>query len=120
MAFKESSILLLASLSFVSGACIPSGDQTAINNLFSSGGEGIIVQLCASATITVSGPITFTASNQEISTEGYPTGDTRAIIQPASGTNTTTMITGYGYDYLRILNIQLDGLRPTLGLVEGT
>ncbi|CAL5871231.1 uncharacterized protein PFLUO_LOCUS5479 [Penicillium psychrofluorescens] len=28
------------------------------------------------------------------------------------------MITGYGYDYLSILNIQLDGLRPTLGLVE--
>lgn len=120
MAFKQGSLLLLASLGFVSASCISSGDQTTINSLFSSGGEGTIVQLCASATITVSGPITFTASNQEISTEGYPTDDTRAVIQPASNTNTTTMITGYGYDYLSILNIQLDGLRPTLGLVEGT
>ena len=120
MNFKTAPLLLLSLACLASAACISSGDQTTVNDLFTSGGAGTIVQLCTNTVLTVSAPIEFTANNQEISTEGYPTDDTRATIQPASGTSVTTMITGYGFNEIRILNIQLDGLRPTLGFVEGT
>lgn len=104
-------------LGLASAACVSSGDQTAINNLFSSGGPGAIVQLCPKTVLSVSAPIIFTAANQEISTQGYPTDNTRATIQPAAGSNVTTMIQANGISGLRVLNIQVDGLRPTLGLV---
>lgn len=38
---------MLSSLSLVSAACISSGDQTTINNMFTAGGAGTVVQLCA-------------------------------------------------------------------------
>jgi hypothetical protein len=63
---------LVALLPLVSGACISSGDQNTINNALAAGGSNAIVQLCASALIQVTGQITFTATNQEISTAGYP------------------------------------------------
>lgn len=43
-------------------------------------GAGAIVQLCPGVTISVSAPITPTAINQELSTQGYPTDSTRATI----------------------------------------
>ena len=107
-------------LGFAVAACVSSGDQTTINNLFKSGGAGTVVQLCAGTTISITDTITFTADNQELSTSGYPTDDTRAIIQPASGSNVSMLLSGYGFNDLRVKNIQFDSLRPSLGLVEGT
>lgn len=118
MASKLQALAVLPLLGLAAAACLSSGDQTTINNLFSSGGAGTVVQLCARTTISVTGTITFTADNQELSTSGYPTDNTRAIIQPASGSNVSMLLSGYGFDGLRVKNIQFDGLRPTLGLVE--
>lgn len=118
MASKLRTLAIFPLLGFAAAACVSSGDQTTINNLFSSGGAGAVVQICAGTTISVTGTTTFTANNQELSTSGYPTDDTRAIIQPASGSNVSMLLSGYGFDGLRVKNIQFDGLRPSLGLVE--
>lgn len=119
MVSKLQALAIFPMLGFAAAACLSSGDQTTINNLFSSGGAGTVVQICAGTTISVTGTITFTADNQELSTSGYPTDDTRAIIQPASGSSVSMLLSGYGFDGLRVKNIQFDGLRPSLGLVAG-
>jgi hypothetical protein len=69
---------------YASAACLSSGNQDTINNALSSGGAGTIVQLCAGVTIQITGTISFTAENQEVSTESYPTGSTRATLSVAS------------------------------------
>lgn len=99
--------------------CISSGDETVINAAFSAGGAGTIVQLCASAVITIHNTITFTADNQELSTQGYPTGDTRGtIILNAQGTNVTALIEGSSRHGIRLLNIQVDGNRAGNGVMN--
>jgi hypothetical protein len=114
------SLLSFSILSFlVSAACISSGDQSAINQAFSSNGAGHIVQLCPGTVISISDSISFTANNQEISTQGYPTDDTRATIQVAAGSNVSTLVSGNSLDGIRIRNIQLDGTRPVNGAVVG-
>lgn len=74
-----------------------------------------MIQLCPSATILISASIQFSADNQEISTQGYPTGSTRATIKIAPGNNVATLIKGRNSG-IRIKNIQLDGDRPNNGL----
>jgi hypothetical protein len=108
--------LVLASGSYA--ACISSGDQTNINNAFSSGGAGTVVQLCANAVLKITDSVKFTAANQEISTEGYPTFNTRATLQVAMGSNVSTLISGTGYDGVKIRNIQVDGNRPNAGYLH--
>ncbi|KAH8705718.1 pectin lyase fold/virulence factor [Talaromyces proteolyticus] len=100
-------------------ACLGSGTSaTTINNALASGGKGTIVQICAGITISISETIEFTADNQEISTEGYPTGDTRATLQIASGASISALISGAGKNYIRILNIQVDGNRANAGYIH--
>ena len=96
--------------------CISSGDETTINNALSAGGTGVILQLCPNTTLTIYNTITFTADNQEISTEGYPTDNSRAtILLSAVGTNVTELIQGADFSGIRLLNIQVDGDRPNNG-----
>lgn len=102
-----------------SGRCISSGDQNTINNAMTAGGTGAIVQLCKNALVRVSGPINFTADNQEISTEGYPTDSSRATIQIMPGNAASTIINGGGHSGIRLMNIQLDGNRPNAGYQKG-
>src|SRR3977135_1296536 len=115
----QTSLPLAALLTLASGACISSGDESTINSAMSAGGPGAIVQLCASALIQVAGQITFTAENQEISTEGYPTDSTRGTIQIAPGNSAATIIGGGGFSGIRIQNIQIDGNRPNAGPQQG-
>ncbi len=89
-------LLLFGLLVFVSNAytaCIPSGDETIINNLFSTGGPNTVVSLCANVVFNLKHPVVFTAQNQELSTEGYPIDSTRATLV-VTGTNQTTAIIG--------------------------
>ena len=78
-----------------------------------------VVQLCANAVIRVAGQIAFTAQDQEISTEGYPTDSSRATIQIAPGNTASTIIAGKGFSGIRIRNIQIDGNRPNAGPQQG-
>jgi len=116
MKVSASLLLLATAITLASAACISSGDQNTINQGLSSGGKGTLIQLCPSAVITISDAIVFTDENQEISTEGYPTGDTRAIIQlDTKGGSATTLIQGGGNSYVRVLNVQIDGQRSKNG-----
>jgi hypothetical protein len=115
----KASLPLAGLATLASGACISSGDQNTINNALSAGNAGAIVQLCANALIQVSGQITFTAENQEISTEGYPTDNSRATIQIAPGNTASTIIDGGRFSGIRIKNIQIDGNRPNAGAYQG-
>lgn len=117
------STLLTLSLSLglpvLTSACISSGDQSIINDALRSGGPNARVQLCENALIQISDSITFTADGQEISTENYPTGNSRATIQITPGNSAATLISGAHLNNIKIKNIQLDGNRPNAGYQKG-
>ena len=117
--FFKHFVCIASILTAVWASCISSGDQSTVNNAFSAGGSGTIVQLCPGTILLISDTITFTADNQEISTQGYPTDNTRATIKIAAGNTASTLISGTGYNGIRILNIQLDGDRPHNGMQIG-
>lgn len=108
-------VISLSAIVGIAYGCISSGDQNTINSAFSSGGAGAVVQLCQNTVISITGSIQFTAENQELSTDGYPVDGTRATVQIAPGNNASTLISGAWYSGIRILNIQVDGDRPTTG-----
>ena len=110
----------LSILSCIAAACISSGDQTTINQALSAGGPGAIVQLCPTITILISDQITFTADNQELSTDSYPTDGERATIKIAPGSGVGTLVAGGSLSGIRLLNIQIDGDRPNTGWLKGS
>src|SRR5262249_18511558 len=59
--------------------CIPSGTQREINAALSA--PGAIANLCPGATFTLTEPVTFTAANQRVRTQGLPVGDQRALLR---------------------------------------
>ncbi len=69
-----------------------------LNTLLNSSGPGYILQLCPSRQYLLQAPLLFASPNQEISTVGYPTDDTRAILvvngPVADGKGHTTAIEG--------------------------
>lgn len=95
--------------------CISSGDQTAINARFSDNGAGHVVQLCRGAVITATDTVRLTADDQELSTEGYPTGDDRGVIRLAAGTSANTTVFAKFLDGVRLRNIIVDGNRESTG-----
>ncbi|KAK4233530.1 hypothetical protein C8A03DRAFT_19413 [Achaetomium macrosporum] len=101
------------------GACLDGGSQDTINQLLQQGGPNTVVSLCPGATIPITDSIVFTAPGQEISTEGYPTDDTRATIIIQPGSNATVAIRGNWQDRVRVLNVQIDGNRPNAGPLGG-
>lgn len=103
----------------VLAACISCGDERTVNNALAAGGAGAIVQLCANTHLQVAGQIQFTAEDQELSTAGYPTDDSRATIQIGPGNSASTIIDGGRHNGIRIKNIQLDGNRPIVGYQPG-
>jgi hypothetical protein len=69
-----------------------------LNLALQSSGSGFILNLCPDAQYMIQAPILFTAPNQEISTQGYPTDDSRAILvvsgSVANGQGHTTAVDG--------------------------
>ena len=80
-------MLLLAFLTLLSPAlgatpqCLRFADYDSINALFTSGGPGTKVHLCPGKVYRLSGPIIFTAADQELATAGYPTDSSRAVLR---------------------------------------
>jgi parallel beta-helix repeat protein len=96
-------------------ACIPSGTDAGINAALS--GAGATAVLCPGAVFTLTNPITFTAPDQVIETQGLPTGTTRANLKVAG--SLTTAINGNGQNGVTVQNVQIDGGRPALGRLDG-
>ncbi|KAM7218718.1 hypothetical protein V8F06_005872 [Rhypophila decipiens] len=117
-----SSLSLLASLALVTvsyAACIASGDAHTINSALQRGGSGAVVQLCPSSVFTISETIQFTAPNQELSTQGYPTDGTRAKVVIAPGSNITSAVWGRWTSGVKVRNLHIDGNRPNAGVFGG-
>jgi len=94
-------------------SCIASGTDAAIDAaLVGSGAQAV---LCPGAVFELSNPITFTAPNQQLYTQGDPTGATRAILRVASS-GLATAVQGNGQPGIVVSNVQIDGNRPNLGL----
>ncbi|KIJ22646.1 hypothetical protein M422DRAFT_57130 [Sphaerobolus stellatus SS14] len=105
----------------------PSNTVTArLNNLLTSGGAGYVLTLCQNQNYLITAPITFTASNQEIITQGLPTDDSRAMITvtgPAKGTGnlhtTAVMGTCANCDGIKLRHVQINGTRNGNPGVQG-
>ncbi|KAJ3831913.1 hypothetical protein F5878DRAFT_41917 [Lentinula raphanica] len=96
-----------------------------MNVALNSSGQGYILSLCPNTEYPIQAPILFAASNQEISTQGYPTDDSRALIivngTVFNGTGQTTAIDGTctQCDGVRLRNVQINGSRNGGGPVNG-
>lgn len=113
-------VFLLCSIgSAATTACLKTANETTINALFSKGGAKTVVQLCESTTYTIYGTIYFSAAGQELSTRGYPTGSTRAVITLASGNDVSTLVAGGGLNNVMLKNVIVDGARATNGYISG-
>ena len=121
MAYLSLLLGLLSLVPIAYAACVPSGDETTINELLIRGGANTVVSLCANAVFNLKQPVIFTAPNQELSTEGYPTDSTRAILI-VTGVNQTAAIIGNCHECsdLKLRNIQVNGNRPALGGFSGS
>ncbi|GAA5191361.1 hypothetical protein GCM10023322_48570 [Rugosimonospora acidiphila] len=96
--------------------CIASGTDAAINAaLVGAGAEAV---LCPGAVFQLGNPITFTAPNQKIYTQGLPTDATRANLV-VTGAGLSTAIQGNGQPGVVVQNLQINGNRPALGVVSG-
>src|SRR5713226_4347905 len=96
--------------------CIPSGTEAEINAaLVGVGAEAI---LCPQAIFTLSNPVRFTAPDQRLYTQGFPTDETRALLRIGGGT-VTKAIDGNSQSGIAIQNIQVDGNRSELGYQSG-
>ncbi|WWC62702.1 uncharacterized protein I303_105299 [Kwoniella dejecticola CBS 10117] len=114
MRYTIASIIASAILTIsASAACTPSSVDTAgLQKLITDGGAGYTLQLCASQVYELSEQLNYTAANQEISTEGYPTDDTRATLKMVGFNKTTSvMAQDTGLNGAKLKNIQINGNR---------
>ncbi|WVQ73873.1 hypothetical protein IAR50_003454 [Cryptococcus sp. DSM 104548] len=113
--------LLLSLLAIVSAAqpCVRFADYDSINQMFIDGGPGAKVLLCPNRLYRLSGPIIFTAADQELATYGYPTGSERAVLR-VEGRDSATAIQGDCRRCARvsIKNVVVDGNRKKLGRMK--
>ncbi|KAK7470215.1 hypothetical protein VKT23_001651 [Stygiomarasmius scandens] len=96
-----------------------------MNFALNSSSDGFILKLCASTQYLIQEPLFFAFPNQEISTVGYPTGDTRATlvvngpVENGSGHTTAVDGTCETCNGVKLRNVQIDGTRgdsaPTNG-----
>lgn len=113
-------VSLVGLAAIISADCIPSGPASTVNSALQAGGAGAVIQLCPSAIINITdAEITFTAEDQELSTEGYPEDSTRATVIIEPGSNITSAIWGRWTSGVKVLNLQVDGNRPNAGLLSG-
>jgi hypothetical protein len=92
-------------------ACVASGTEAAINAALVASNVAV---LCPSAVFSLRNPVKFTAPNQQLYTQGLPTGSTRATLRITSA-SLSNAIDGNGQSGAIVKNIQVDGNRPNLG-----
>jgi hypothetical protein len=94
------------------GTCIGSGSEAEINAaLQGSGAEAV---LCPGAVFALNNPVTFTAPDQKLYTQGLPTDGTRALLR-INNSGLTNAVYGLNQSGVVIQNIQVDGARGAFG-----
>lgn len=110
-------------------SCVNPDPQNTVtdrmNQLLTSGGNGYVLSLCPGRQYFITQPIAFAAPNQEISTQGYPTGSERATLvvsgPVSNGQGHTNAVDGTcaNCSGVKLRNIQINGTRagapPTQG-----
>lgn len=96
--------------------CIASGTDADINAALT--GSGAKAVLCRDAVFHLAAPVKFTAPDQEVSTQGYPTDSTRAVLL-VDDSQLTTAVNGVDQRGAVLRNVQVDGNRPVLGYLKG-
>ena len=93
-------------------SCIPSGDQTAINQALT--GKGAHAVLCQNAVFALTGTVIFTADSQQVYTEGRPTDGTRATLRIAAA-SVWSAVDMNQKSYTVLSNVIVDGNHPLAG-----
>jgi parallel beta-helix repeat protein len=96
-----------------------------LNTLLNSSGSGYVLSLCPSTQYLIQAPILFASPNQEISTLGYPTDNSRAVLvvngPVSNGTGHTTAVDGTcancGGVRLRNVQVNMDPSSLPLALI---
>ncbi|MBI4539588.1 MAG: right-handed parallel beta-helix repeat-containing protein [Gemmatimonadetes bacterium] len=96
--------------------CIPSGDQSAINQVLTRVGAHAV--LCPGAVFELKGPVVFTSDSQQVYTEGLPTDDRRAILRIAED-SVWMAVDMTRASHAVLSNVIVDGNRPQLGRYTG-
>lgn len=112
-----------------SSSCEPSDPANTVtdrlNNLLKNGGDGYVLNLCPNAHYLIQAPILYAHNNQEISTVGYPTDDSRATLvvsgPVSNGQGHTTAVDGTcaNCSGIKLRNIQIDGTRNGASSTKG-
>jgi len=97
--------------------CLGSGSEADINAALL--GSGAAAVLCPGAVFSLNSPVSFTAANQQLYTQGLPTDETRALLRISNGA-LTNAIAGNNQPGIVIQNIQVDGNRGEFGHLNGT
>jgi parallel beta-helix repeat protein len=92
--------------------CIPSGSQVQINAVLT--GPGSEAVLCPGAVFELTAPVTFTAADQKIYTQGLPSDARRATLRLASPEVTSAVIMR-DINHASLSHVIVDGNRPALG-----
>ncbi|WVQ96238.1 hypothetical protein IAU59_003342 [Kwoniella sp. CBS 9459] len=111
--FISSLLFSYCAISGVSAACTSNQTDTdGLQKLLTDGGAGYTLQLCAGMVYELQDSLNYTAANQEISTEGYPTDESRATLVMV-GFNKTTSVraTDENLSGAKLRNIQINGNR---------
>ncbi|GAA6027500.1 hypothetical protein JCM8097_007892 [Rhodosporidiobolus ruineniae] len=118
---KEDSKVLKKRRLQIRATCVDSTANDAyITSLFYYGGAGTVVYLCPGAVIKTTNAIFFSAANQILTTYGNPTDSTRALIQVTGGSQSCAVYGAWdGANNAILRNVQVDGARPTLGMISG-
>ncbi|ORY92583.1 hypothetical protein BCR35DRAFT_298044 [Leucosporidium creatinivorum] len=97
-----------------------SANASYISSLFAYGGIGYTVELCPSANIALEQAVYIWFANQTLTTRGNPTDATRATLTVTNPNITCALFTSLdNVNGISIQNIQVDGARPSLGIVYG-
>ncbi|BEI86440.1 hypothetical protein CcaverHIS002_0607270 [Cutaneotrichosporon cavernicola] len=110
-------MLLLGLVLPLALACVP--NTADLQALLTTGGKGYVLSLCPDTVYSVSKSLNFTAPEQEISTEGYPTDGSRATLRVVGGT-CAVRASGDGLDGVRLRYVQVDGNRVGNASASGT
>jgi len=84
-----------------------------LNNLLKNNGDGYVLRLCPNQVYLIQAPIHYAHPNQEISTVGYPTDNSRAVLSVsgpvANGEGHTTAVDGTcgTCDGVKLRNVQV-------------
>ncbi|TXT13540.1 hypothetical protein VHUM_00907 [Vanrija humicola] len=96
--------------------CLPSGDETAINQALSAGGKGTTVSLCPGSVHRLQAPVVFTAPQQTLNTAGgLKEGRDRAMLVVEGKDQAVAIFADCKMcSYATIDGLIVDGNRPQL------